>query len=265
MVTEACFRVHERPAVSSSECRPAVTGDGSTSRIVRSIKPPNRVTLPYYAADLIVTEHGFAEVRGLPLELRAEAIRALAHPDQPGYSYSSPRFVHRTVSGWGRRSIPGQHEEGCGGRANRSRATPPSTSLGVGLEARPRRSSRRPGAFSGVGAGECGSSGDQPSDKRRCARVHVHAGGYKPPSSMECTVAARAPDREGARAVQAELGVVGGLVAAARQFTPRSPEPLYSASAASGSSKSSVRNGVRTGRYRRKQDETRSTVSPRWA
>ena len=91
--------------------------------------------------------------------------------------------THRTVSGWWRRSIPGQHEEGCGGRANRSRATPLSTSVGVGLEARPRRSSRRPGAFSGVGAGECGSSSDQPSDKRRCARVHVHAGGYKPLSS----------------------------------------------------------------------------------
>ena len=66
-------------------------------------------------------------------------------------------------------------------------------------------------------AGECGRSSDQPSDKRRCARVHVHAGGYKPPPARgECTVAARAPDREGARAVQAELGVVGGLVAAAR-------------------------------------------------
>ena len=97
--------------------------------------------------------------------------------------------------------------------------------------------------------------------------VHVcmcTLGDTSPPARGECTVAARAPDREGARAVQAELGVVGGLVAAARQFTPRSPEPLYSASAASGSSRSSVRSGVRTGRNRRKQDETRSTVSPRF-
>ena len=43
----------------------SVTGDGSTSRVVRSIESPNRVTIPYYAADLIVTEYGVADVRGL--------------------------------------------------------------------------------------------------------------------------------------------------------------------------------------------------------
>ncbi len=59
----------------------SVTGDGSTSRVVRSIESPNRVTIPYYAADLIVTEYGVADVRGLALEARAEAIRAVAHPD----------------------------------------------------------------------------------------------------------------------------------------------------------------------------------------
>ena len=59
----------------------SVTRDGSISRIVHSIESPNRVTLPYYAADLIVTEYGVAEVRGLGLEARAEAIRAIAHPD----------------------------------------------------------------------------------------------------------------------------------------------------------------------------------------
>ncbi len=59
----------------------SVTRDGSISRIVHSIESPNRVTLPYYAADLIVTEYGVAEVRGLGLEARAAAIRAIAHPD----------------------------------------------------------------------------------------------------------------------------------------------------------------------------------------
>ena len=59
----------------------SVTGDGSTSRVVRSIESPNRVTIPYYAADLIVTEYGVADVRGLALEARAQAIRAVAHPD----------------------------------------------------------------------------------------------------------------------------------------------------------------------------------------
>ena len=39
------------------------------------------MTLPAYLADIVVTEHGAAELRGLTLEGRAEALAALAHPD----------------------------------------------------------------------------------------------------------------------------------------------------------------------------------------
>jgi acyl-CoA hydrolase len=50
------------------------------SRIVARIEPPKPVSLPAYLADLIVTEHGVADVRGLPLRARATAITAVADP-----------------------------------------------------------------------------------------------------------------------------------------------------------------------------------------
>lgn len=58
----------------------ATAGRGALSRVVARIEPPRPVTLPGYLADIIVTEHGSAEVRGLPLRARADAIRALAAP-----------------------------------------------------------------------------------------------------------------------------------------------------------------------------------------
>ena len=54
---------------------------GGLSRIVGRIEPPNPVTLPSYLADVVVTEYGRAEVRGLAVGARAEALVALAHPD----------------------------------------------------------------------------------------------------------------------------------------------------------------------------------------
>ncbi|MFN0091211.1 MAG: acetyl-CoA hydrolase/transferase family protein [Acidimicrobiales bacterium] len=59
----------------------STAGRGKVSRVVRGIEPPNPVTLPPYTADIIITEHGSVEVRGLTTGQRAEAIRALAHPD----------------------------------------------------------------------------------------------------------------------------------------------------------------------------------------
>jgi acetyl-CoA hydrolase len=59
----------------------STAAEGTVSRIVRSIEPPSPVTLPSYLADVVVTEHGAAELRGLTLEGRATALRALAHPD----------------------------------------------------------------------------------------------------------------------------------------------------------------------------------------
>ncbi len=59
---------------------PSTAGGGRVSRIVPTIDSPKPTTLPAYLADLIVTEHGVAEVRGLPLRARAAAITAVADP-----------------------------------------------------------------------------------------------------------------------------------------------------------------------------------------
>jgi len=59
---------------------PSTASEGRVSRIVAGIDPPRPTSLPAYLADLIVTEHGVAEVRGLPLRARAAAITAIADP-----------------------------------------------------------------------------------------------------------------------------------------------------------------------------------------
>jgi acyl-CoA hydrolase len=59
---------------------PSTAAGGAVSRIVAQIEPPRPVSLPAYLADLIVTEHGVADVRGLPLHPRAAAITAIADP-----------------------------------------------------------------------------------------------------------------------------------------------------------------------------------------
>lgn len=59
----------------------ATAGRGAISRVVRRIEAPRPVTLPAYLADILVTEHGAVEVRGLGLRARAEAIRSLAAPE----------------------------------------------------------------------------------------------------------------------------------------------------------------------------------------
>jgi acetyl-CoA hydrolase len=58
----------------------ATAARGAVSRIVRRIEPPHPVTLPAYLADVLVTEHGRAELRGLAGGARAEAVRQLADP-----------------------------------------------------------------------------------------------------------------------------------------------------------------------------------------
>ena len=59
---------------------PSTAAGGSISRIVDHIQPPNPVSLPAYLADIIVTEHGVAEVRGMALRARAAALTAVADP-----------------------------------------------------------------------------------------------------------------------------------------------------------------------------------------
>jgi acetyl-CoA hydrolase len=59
---------------------PSTAGGGAVSRVVARIEPPRPVSLPAYLADLIVTEYGVADVRGLSLRPRAAAIAAIADP-----------------------------------------------------------------------------------------------------------------------------------------------------------------------------------------
>ena len=60
---------------------PATAARGRTSRIVRALDPAAPVTVPRYLADRVVTEFGVARLRGLDLDQRAAALRAIAHPD----------------------------------------------------------------------------------------------------------------------------------------------------------------------------------------
>jgi acyl-CoA hydrolase len=60
---------------------PSTASRGRTSRIVAALDPAAPVTVPRYLADRIVTEYGVARLKGLDLVQRAEALRAIAHPD----------------------------------------------------------------------------------------------------------------------------------------------------------------------------------------
>lgn len=58
---------------------PATTGDGTRSRIVRGLHA-GAVTTPRSHVDVVVTEHGIADLRGKSLAERAEALIAIAAP-----------------------------------------------------------------------------------------------------------------------------------------------------------------------------------------
>jgi acyl-CoA hydrolase len=58
---------------------PATARGGIESRIVERL-PDGVVTLPATLVDVVVTEHGVADLRGLPLGARREALTALAAP-----------------------------------------------------------------------------------------------------------------------------------------------------------------------------------------
>ncbi len=62
-------------------CLPATAKGGSVSRIVPTLDRQSLVTLPRHLADVVVTEHGVAELRGLSLGARAEALIAIAAPE----------------------------------------------------------------------------------------------------------------------------------------------------------------------------------------
>jgi acyl-CoA hydrolase len=48
---------------------------------VHPLPPGTPVTTPRHEVDVIVTEHGAAELQGRSVEERAEALVAIAHPD----------------------------------------------------------------------------------------------------------------------------------------------------------------------------------------
>ncbi len=59
---------------------PATAAQGQVSRIVGELAA-TRITVPGHLVSLVVTEHGAADIGGLPLDRRAAALRAVAAPD----------------------------------------------------------------------------------------------------------------------------------------------------------------------------------------
>jgi acyl-CoA hydrolase len=62
-------------------CLPATARRGELSRIVPALGTQALCTLPRYLADAVVTEHGVAELRGLSLDARANALIGIAAPE----------------------------------------------------------------------------------------------------------------------------------------------------------------------------------------
>jgi acyl-CoA hydrolase len=59
-------------------CLAATARKGTVSRIVPALDAQDLCTLPRYLADTVVTEHGVAELRGLSLDARAQALIGIA-------------------------------------------------------------------------------------------------------------------------------------------------------------------------------------------
>lgn len=65
-------------------CLPATARRGAVSRIVPALDAQALCTVPRYLADAVVTEHGVAELRGLSLDARAQALIGIAaHEHRP--------------------------------------------------------------------------------------------------------------------------------------------------------------------------------------
>lgn len=60
---------------------PSTTENGTRSKIVRQLAINTPVTIPRFCADVVVTEHGIAQLKGKTLRERADALRAIVHPD----------------------------------------------------------------------------------------------------------------------------------------------------------------------------------------
>ena len=64
-------------------CLPATAGSGAAllSRIGATAPEGATITSPRHQVDVVVTEHGIAELRGRTMRERAEALTEIAHPD----------------------------------------------------------------------------------------------------------------------------------------------------------------------------------------
>ncbi|NDZ18787.1 acetyl-CoA hydrolase/transferase family protein [Variovorax sp. WS11] len=62
-------------------CLPAAAKSGKLSRIVPCLSANSLCTVPRHLTDAVVTEFGVAELRGLSVDRRAEALMAIAHPE----------------------------------------------------------------------------------------------------------------------------------------------------------------------------------------
>ncbi len=79
-VTGAAFSEGGRSLI----CLPSQAGGGDddpVSRIVASFMPGTSVTTPRHQVDVVITEHGAAELAGLTNDERCEALIQIAHPD----------------------------------------------------------------------------------------------------------------------------------------------------------------------------------------
>lgn len=74
---------------------PATARGGAVSRIVPALGAQALVTVPRQLADAIVTEHGVAELRGLSLDARAQALIAIADPDHRAALAAAWEDIHR--------------------------------------------------------------------------------------------------------------------------------------------------------------------------
>jgi acyl-CoA hydrolase len=61
-------------------CLPATAAGAKVSRIVPALGEQGLCTLPRHLTDAVATEYGVAQLRGLDLDARAQALIAIAHP-----------------------------------------------------------------------------------------------------------------------------------------------------------------------------------------
>jgi acyl-CoA hydrolase len=78
-------------------CLPATARRGEVSRIVPALDAKALCTLPRYLTDAIVTEHGVAELRGLSLDARAQALIGIAAPEHRAKLSSAWDQIRRTA------------------------------------------------------------------------------------------------------------------------------------------------------------------------